>query len=61
MYQRILVPVDGSDTSNLALQQAIRFAKDQHARMKIVHVVAHLEAWSIEGVWSKNSKCLKSR
>jgi hypothetical protein len=27
MYQRILVAVDGSDTSNLALQEAIRLAK----------------------------------
>ena len=49
MYQRILVPVDGSNTSTLALQHAIRFAKDQRAQIKIVHVVAHLEAWGLEG------------
>lgn len=30
MYRRILVAVDGSDTSNLALQEAIKLAKDQH-------------------------------
>lgn len=49
MYQRILVPVDGSDISKLALQHAITFAKDQHARIKIVHVVAQLEALGAEG------------
>ena len=29
MYQRILVPVDGSHTSTLGLQEAIRMAIDQ--------------------------------
>lgn len=31
MYERILVAVDGSDTSNLALQEATTLAKDQHS------------------------------
>ena len=39
MYQRILVAVDGSSTSDRALQEAIRLAKDQHAALHIVHVV----------------------
>jgi nucleotide-binding universal stress UspA family protein len=39
MYQRILVAVDGSDTSNLALEQALQLAKDQRARVRIVHAL----------------------
>lgn len=38
MYQRILVPVDGSSTSNLALQEAIKLAKQMEARLELVHV-----------------------
>jgi nucleotide-binding universal stress UspA family protein len=39
MYKRILVPIDGSDTSNLALQEAIALAKDQHSRLRLFHVI----------------------
>jgi nucleotide-binding universal stress UspA family protein len=39
MYQRILVPVDGSHTSTLGLQEAIRIAIDQRARLRLVSVV----------------------
>jgi nucleotide-binding universal stress UspA family protein len=39
MYKRILVAIDGSDTSDLALREAIRLAKDQKARLLLVHVV----------------------
>ncbi|MDE1932918.1 universal stress protein [Bradyrhizobium sp.] len=38
MYKRILVAVDGSDTSNMALNEAIKLAKDQQAAIRIVHV-----------------------
>ena len=38
MYSRILVATDGSETSDLAIEQAARLAKDQHARLRIVHV-----------------------
>lgn len=38
MYQRILVPVDGSSTSNLALQEAIKLAKQVGARLELVHI-----------------------
>ncbi|MCL4472280.1 MAG: universal stress protein [Sulfuricella sp.] len=38
MYKHILVAVDGSDTSNLALQEAIKLAKEQQAQLRIVHV-----------------------
>lgn len=39
MYQRILVPVDGSHTSTLGLQEAIRLAIDQSARLHLISVV----------------------
>jgi nucleotide-binding universal stress UspA family protein len=38
-YKRILVPVDGSRTSNLGLREAIRLAKGQKASLQLVHVV----------------------
>jgi nucleotide-binding universal stress UspA family protein len=39
MYQRIMVAVDGSDTAQRGLQEAIKLAKDQKARLAIVHVI----------------------
>ena len=39
MYKHILVAVDGSDTSNLALNEAIKLASDQRATIRMVHVV----------------------
>ena len=42
MYRRILVAVDGSDTSELALRQAIQLAKEHGARLRLVHVVDEL-------------------
>lgn len=39
MYQRILVPVDGSSTSNLALKEAIGLVRGRQSRLRIVHVV----------------------
>ena len=39
MYQRILVPVDGSEASKRGLQEAIKLAKAANARLQIVHVV----------------------
>lgn len=39
MYKRILVPVDGSRTSTLGLQEAIRLAKSGKARLRLIHVV----------------------
>ena len=45
MYKHILVAVDGSDTSNLALQEAIQLAKDQKAALRLVHVVDEVAAY----------------
>ena len=39
MYKRILVAIDGSDTSDLALREGIKLAKDQNAMLRLVHVV----------------------
>jgi hypothetical protein len=39
MYQRIFVPVDDSDTSNLALAEACRLAKSMNSTIRLVHVV----------------------
>ena len=51
MYQRILVPVDGSHTSTLGLQEAIRIAIDQRARLKLISViVGFIIAQNFEGL-----------
>lgn len=39
MYQRILVPVDGSPTSDLGLAEAIKLAKLTGGRLRLLHVV----------------------
>lgn len=39
MYKHILVPVDGSATSNRALREAIDLAKEQQAALRLVHVI----------------------
>jgi nucleotide-binding universal stress UspA family protein len=46
MYKRILVAADGSDTSNLALQEATKLAKDHHAVLRLLHVVDLTMAYS---------------
>ena len=39
MYSRILVAVDGSDTAKLALDHALQLAREQRARLRIVHAL----------------------
>jgi nucleotide-binding universal stress UspA family protein len=39
MYQRILVPFDGSDTSGRGLDEAIRLARLTGGRIRLVHVM----------------------
>jgi nucleotide-binding universal stress UspA family protein len=39
MYERILVAVDGSEPSMRAYREALRLAADQHAALRIVHVI----------------------
>ncbi|MBP6057068.1 MAG: universal stress protein [Nitrosomonas sp.] len=43
MYQRILVPIDGSATSEYALDEVIKFAQQQNVQIKLVNV--------LEDVW----------
>jgi len=50
MYQRILVPVDGSETSRTALQEAIKLAQQFKARLKLVHVVETARVFDAEGM-----------
>lgn len=42
MYQKILVALDGSKTSQLALLEAIKLAKNQNAKLCMLHVVDEL-------------------
>jgi len=38
-YKKILVPVDGSQTSQAGLKEAISLAKTQGAKLRILHVI----------------------
>lgn len=42
MFHRILVPIDGSPTSSQGLEEAIALAKNQAARVCLLHVVDEL-------------------
>ncbi len=42
MYQRIIVPVDGSQTSNQALATALGLARESGGRVRLVHVVEEM-------------------
>lgn len=48
MYQRILVPIDGSDTSGRALREAIKLA-DGKAQLRLLHVVEEVYPLDAEG------------
>lgn len=39
MYQRILCPVDGSETSNCGMTEAIKLAKALNAQLRFLHVI----------------------
>jgi len=39
MYGKILVPVDGSETSKRGFEEACRLAKEQDARLRCLHVI----------------------
>ena len=50
MYQRILVPVDGSPTSNRGLAEAVKVAKLTGAQVRLLHVVDGMPfVMSVEG------------
>lgn len=47
MYKRILVPVDNSTSSHAALEEAKRFASNEHASVRLVNVIDLAQfAWS---------------
>ncbi len=46
MYQRILVAVDGSDTSERALHEAMLLAKNQQALLRVAYVVDEASIFS---------------
>ncbi len=39
MYKKILCPVDGSETSNCGVQEAMSLAKEQDAELRFFHVI----------------------
>jgi len=42
MYQRIIVPIDGSQTSNHALATALALAGESGGRVRLIHVVEEM-------------------
>ncbi|HCI14432.1 MAG: universal stress protein [Gallionellales bacterium GWA2_60_142] len=48
MYQRILVPIDGSETAERALREAIKLA-DGKAQLRLLHVVEEVYPLDAEG------------
>lgn len=42
MYQRILVPIDGSETSLLAVDEAIRLARATGGKLRFLHAIDQL-------------------
>lgn len=45
-YKRILVPVDGSPTSNTGLDEALKLARAGSSRIRLVHVIDDTLAFS---------------
>lgn len=39
MYERMLVPIDGSPTSDLGLKEAMRLAALTHGSLRLIHVI----------------------
>jgi nucleotide-binding universal stress UspA family protein len=49
MYKRVLVPVDGSSTSDNALREAIQSVSDHSAEFRIIHVLENVDPmWDVE-------------
>jgi len=42
MFKRILVPVDASPTSSAGLRVALKLARDQKARLRLVHLASQV-------------------
>jgi len=48
MYNKILVAVDGSETADRAIAEAAKLAKEQHAKMRLLHVAEELPPYMAE-------------
>ena len=62
MYTRILTPIDGSPTSKRGLMEAITLAKDQKAKLSLLHVVdASFLAFDVYGggYWGEVTRTLR--
>ena len=46
VYKRILVPVDGSPTSMAGLREALRLARNQKAKVRLLNIVDELMVFS---------------
>jgi nucleotide-binding universal stress UspA family protein len=51
MYKRILVAVDGSQTSDRALDEAIKLAKEGHSQLLLLHVSEDVSQVWIGSEW----------
>lgn len=50
MYKRILVAIDSDEPSSRVLEEAVKFAKDQQAWVKLLHVMGeNISAWQNAG------------
>jgi len=50
MYKQILIAVDGSQTSRLALDDALKLAREQGAKVLLLHVYEPIVSSSTHGV-----------
>jgi len=46
VYRKIMVPVDGSSTSMAGLKEALRLARNQKARVRLIHIVDEVAVFS---------------
>ena len=61
MYRNILVPVDGSTTSERGLDEAIKLARLTGARLRLLHVVDDLPfMMNAEGYGAMSSDVLQA-
>jgi nucleotide-binding universal stress UspA family protein len=52
MFKRILIPVDGSETSNKALVAGLRMARETSASVRLLHALNELGAVAADGTYS---------
>jgi nucleotide-binding universal stress UspA family protein len=55
MFKHILAPLDGSTPSAHALQQILRFAQDQQAKLTGVHITAPFRLLAVEQVMADDT------